>query len=149
MFDISEEQRTKFYIEERALPSFFNFNDYDPSEKILDRGRLNFCIDGRILEPLKTLLGIAFIDVRYLKPFADLESGYELYERTAKNGSTYIAAKSGFMLLGIFCPYDVVCDNFINTLDTILNLTRIALLNKRQTDNDMENKQIEIDEVVQ
>jgi hypothetical protein len=94
-------------------------------------------------------LGIAFIDVRYLKPFADLESGYELYERTAENGSLYIAAKNGFMLLGVFYPYDLVCDNFINTLDTILTRSRIALLNKHQTDSDIENKQIEIGEVVQ
>jgi hypothetical protein len=58
MFDIAEDKRKNFYFEERALPSYFNFNNIDECEQILDRGAITFNADGRTLEPLKTSRGI-------------------------------------------------------------------------------------------
>ena len=130
MFDITEEKRDKFYFEERPLPPHINFEDGDDSEQLLERGAITFYAQGRTLEPLKTSQGIAFINTRYLKPFSDIDAGYELYERTTAQGKPYIAVKSGFMLLGIISPYDLVNETFINNLDEILKLSRIALFNK-------------------
>lgn len=67
--------------------------------------------------------------------FTAIDAGYELYERTTAQGKPYIAVKSGFMLLGIISPYDLVNETFINNLDEILKLSRIALFNKQKDDS--------------
>lgn len=150
MFDITEDKRDKFYFEERELPSFINFNDGDESEEMLERGSIAFYTQGRTLEPLKTSQGIAFINTRYLKPFSDSQAGYELYERTDKLGRPYIVVKSGFMLLGVISPYDLVNESFVKTLETILNFSRATLFNKQEK-NGLESgyKQIELNEEVE
>ena len=130
IFDIPEEKRDKFYFEERELPSWLNFEDTDKSEQMLDRGSIGICAQGRTLEPLKTSLGITFINERYLKPFADADGGYELYERIDALGRVYIAVKSGFLLLGIISMYDLINEKFVNTLQSLLDLSRVALSNK-------------------
>jgi len=81
---------------------------------------------------------MAFINARYLKPFADSVAGYELYERADKLGRPYIVAKSGFILLGIISPYDLVNKDFIENLESILQLSRVTLFNK-QSKNAAEN----------
>lgn len=133
MFDIPEDKRDKFYFEQRDLPAFINFEDGDESEQMLERGTLSLYAQGRTLEPLKTSQGIAFINSRYLKPFADSMAGYELYERIDKLGRPYIVAKSGFVMLGVISPYDLVSEGFIKNLETILSLSRVALFNKQQS----------------
>lgn len=107
-----------------------------------------FYAQGRTLEPLKTSQGIAFINTRYLKPFSDIDAGYELYERTTAQGKPYIAVKSGFMLLGIISPYDLVNEIFINNLDEILKLSRIALFNKQKDDSTTDtNTQVKMEDM--
>lgn len=80
MFDIPEEKASKFLFEIRAL------------SQSLD------------LEPLKTSQGIKYINTRYLEPFADIETGYEIYERTREDGMLYFAIKSGLILCGVVLP---------------------------------------------
>lgn len=150
MFDIAEDKRDKFYFEERELPSFINFEDGDESEEMLDRGSIAFYAQGRTLEPLKTSQGIAFINTRYLKPFTDSQAGYELYERTDKLGRPYIVVKSGFVLLGVISPYDLVNENFVQTLEEILNLSKVTLFNKQEKSRAADGyKQIEFGEEVE
>lgn len=150
MFDIAEDKRDKFYFEERELPSFINFEDGDESEEMLDRGSIAFYAQGRTLEPLKTSQGIAFINTRYLKPFTDSQAGYELYERTDKLGRPYIVVKSGFVLLGVISPYDLVNENFVQTLEEILNLSKVTLFNKQEKSRAADGyKQIELGEEVE
>lgn len=132
LFDIAEDKRDKFYFEERPLPAYLNFDDGDDSEQMLERGSIAFIAEGRTLEPLKTSQGLAFINSRYLKPFSNEPNGYELYERTDENGHIYIAVKAGFILLGVIAPYDLVGDKFIQTLETVLELSRVAWYNKAQ-----------------
>lgn len=132
MFDVPEDKRDKFYFEERELPSFINFEDDDDTERMIDRGAIALYAHGRTLEPLDTSQGVTFINTRYLKPFADVDAGYELYERVDKLGRPYIAVKTGFVLLGVISPYDLVNEEFIKTLENLLNLSRVALFNKQQ-----------------
>lgn len=120
MFDIPEDKRDKFYFEERELPSFINFEDDDDTERMIDRGTMALCAHGRTLEPLDTSQGVTFINTRYLKPFADVDAGYELYERVDKLGRPYIAVKTGFVLLGVISPYDLVNEEFIKTLENLI-----------------------------
>lgn len=141
LFDIAEDKQEKFYFDERPLPAHLNFDDSDSSEQMIERGSMAFIAEGRVLEPLKTSQGIAFINSRYLKPFSNEANGYELYERTDTNGRIYIAVKSGFILLGIIIPYDLVSNEFIQMLESVLELSRIALYNKRQLRVDAEQRE--------
>lgn len=144
LFDVAEDKREKFYFEERALPTFLNFEDGDSTEQMIERGTMSIIAQGRVLEPLKTSQGIAFINSRYLKPFADADNGYELYERIDEFGRVYIAVKSGFMLLGIIAPYDLVSDSFITTLETWLELSRVTWFNKAQKRAEATERQLSL-----
>lgn len=130
MFDIPENKQDKFYFEERELPEALCFKDTDETERILDRSEYAINTQGRNLEPLKTSQGISFIDKRLLSPFEKEESGYEIYERTSTSGGVYFAIKSGFLLLGVVGSYDLISDNFIEKLEILLSLSRVAWDNK-------------------
>lgn len=146
IFDIAEDKRDKFYCEERALPSGISFEDIDDGEQMLERGTMEIYADGRALEPLKTSLGVVFINTRYLKPFADADGGFNLYERIDQSGNIYIAVKCGFILLGIISPYDLVSKQFIEKLQTLLDLSKVTLQNKEQRAIERYGKQITLDE---
>lgn len=130
MLDIPENKQDKFYFEERELPEALCFEDTDFTERILDRSEYSINTQGRNLEPLKTSEGISFIDKRLLSPFEKEESGYEIYERTSTSGGIYFAIKSGFLLLGVVGSYDLISDNFIEKLEILLSLSRVAWGNK-------------------
>lgn len=130
MFDIPADKWEKYYYNEIPLPDGISFEDVCKEEQVLDRERLRVVLNGRTLEPLVTSQGIIFFDVRYLAPFAD-DDNYELYERTATDGSPYIAVKSGMELAGVILPYDVVDEDFVKTLEDLLELSRVALENRQ------------------
>lgn len=130
MFDIPADKWEKYYYNEIPLPDGISFEDVCKEEQVLDRGRLRIVLGGRMLEPLVTSQGLIFFDVRYLAPFAD-DDNYELYERTATDGSPYIAVKSGMELAGVILPYDVVDEDFVKTLEDLLELSRVALENRQ------------------
>ena len=130
MFDIPADKWEKYYYNEIPLPDGVSFEDVCKEEQVLDRGRLRIVLGGRTLEPLVTSQGLIFFDVRYLAPFAD-DDNYELYERTATDGSPYIAVKSGMELAGVILPYDVVDEDFVKTLEDLLELSRVALENRQ------------------
>lgn len=71
---------------------------------MLERSKISICLNGIELEPLKTSQGIKYINTRYLEPFADIETGYEIYERTREDGMLYFAIKSGLILCGVVLP---------------------------------------------
>ena len=106
MFDIPEEKASKFLFEIRALSQTLDVNvkDIDPTENLLERSKISICLNGIELEPLKTSQGIMYINTRYLEPFADIETGYEIYERTRTDGMLYFAIKSGLILCGVVLP---------------------------------------------
>ena len=133
IFDVPEDKWDKFSFKELDAPTYTNFDDDDENEQMLDRSKfVDICAGGRRLEALVTSDGISFIDTRYLKPFADIDDGCELYERIDKNGEPYIVAKTGFVIVGIIKPYDLINDKFINILESMLALSRAALFNKEK-----------------
>lgn len=144
IFDIPEEKRDKFYFEERPLPQGISFDDTDEGETMLERGSIAIYANGRALEPLKTSLGISFINERYLKPFADTDGGYDLYERIDSKGNIYIAVKCGFILLGIISPYDLVSEKFVSTLQELTELSKVALLNQEEKLSDCDDSQMKL-----
>lgn len=101
MFDVPEDKRNHFSFIEKCDVTEVNLNDTDQSEVILDRSEFGIDFHKHSYEPLETSKGISFICRDYLKPFDDKEQGYEIYERTAPDGTLYFAVKRGFLLVGI------------------------------------------------
>ena len=122
MFDIPEDKREKFYFEERGLPSSVNFEDFDDGETVLGKPLLALYAKGMSLEAYETSKGVSFINSRYREPFADIEDGIELYERTTPAGRTYFAVKGGFIVLGIISPVDILNEDFTHRLDKLAAL---------------------------
>lgn len=123
IFDVPADKRDKYTFRSADLSSVaLDFSDNAPQEKVLERDMLQLCMDGREVEPLKSTHGIIFLDTQFLKPFAD-EQSMELYERCTKSGETYIAVKSGLLLLGVIMPMKVLNDTFVEMLTELTNLS--------------------------
>lgn len=128
MFDIPQDDKSKYYFQEDGVLGRIHLNDVDPDEKIIKcRDMFWIYSNGRTLEPLKTSKGILFIDCQYLKPFTADKSSIELYERTTSSGATYIAVKSGFMLAGIIYPYNPINEGFVEQCEQLYRLSKNEL----------------------
>lgn len=119
--------RKKIYFRHEQLPTkAINFEDMDPKENILDREKLTIGHAGKVLRPLQTRRGLVFIDTAQLQPLADLVDTLELYERETEAGGTYIAAKSGFMLVGVIMPYNIIEKGFVEQVESLAKQCRVA-----------------------
>lgn len=137
MWDIPEDKRGKwcFRYGDSLHPSMFA--DSVDGEQLIERGMSPICVTGAIVEPLKTEQGVLFIAQRYLKPFDDLENGYDLYARLDSRGVPYIAVKEGYALVGIVYPMSIIDDKFIAELEELLELSRLAKDNRYGTKSDV------------
>ena len=132
LFDIPEKKQNKIHFEhKRHLPEALNFMDTVEFENALEFGNISIYARGRVLRPLKTSIGIIYINEKYLKPFADAENGVQLYERYTPGGEVYVAVKEGFLLTGIILPYDIITKEFVDELKTIYELSSVAAENKK------------------
>ncbi len=89
--------------------------------------------------PLWIIPYIVYCNVKYLRPFDDLENGYELYARMGTNGTQYIAVKSGYSLVGIIMPMKIVNAEFIDNLETLLEYSRMTRSNERSAESILED----------
>lgn len=86
------------------MPGALNFSDYDDTERELPRVQTTVGFEGDVWMPVRTSLGLMFIDPAYLKPLKDLDTEPELKERQAANGGIYIAVKRGMELKAVILP---------------------------------------------
>ena len=135
MWDIPESKRSSWHFFPRAELPGIDLCDTVPGEHIIERTLFPICVKGATVEPLKTESGAVFIDERYLRPFDNLENGYELYARTTPSGTTYIAVKSGYSLVGVIMPMTVVNEKFLEDLEALLRYSRITLYNQGEGDD--------------
>lgn len=132
MFDIPEDKQNKIRFEHKfTLPQAMNFEDHANGETLLELGGISIYTRGQILLPLKTSLGIVYINQKYLAPFKDSKNGVTLHERITPNGAVYIVAKEGFLLTGIILPLDVITKGFVDELESIYKLSAVAAENKK------------------
>ena len=71
------------------------------------------------MKPIHTTRGLVFIESRYLAPVADVLDVLELYERRTTDGAPYIVAKAGFLLQAVIMPYDVINQQFVESLQAL------------------------------
>lgn len=151
LFDIPEKKQEKIHFEHKyQLPEALSFADATATETPLEFGNISIYARGRILAPIKTSLGIIYINEKYLKPFSDAENGVQLYERYTPRGGVYIAVKEGFLLTGIILPYDIITKEFVAELETIYKLSAIAAENKGlHSDENEEPEQLALEENIE
>lgn len=124
MLDVPEEKKDKYIFRRDELSaSGLDFSDNVTAERVFDRDLLALSMGGKEIEALRSHSGgILFFDTAFLKPFADEES-VELYERQDESGKTYIAVKTGLLLLGVILPVRVINESFIEMLSDMTNLS--------------------------
>jgi hypothetical protein len=150
LFDIPPKKQEKIHFEHRnGLPGFLSFADTTASESPLEFCNISICARGRILAPIKTSLGITYINEKYLRPFSDAENGIQLYERHTPGGEVYIAVKEGFLLTGIILPYDIITEDFVKELQNIYKLSAVAAENKRLRSDGEEAGQIDLEDILE
>ena len=136
LFDVAEKDREKYQLRTEPLPEALDFNDSAETEALIDRIPITLSTQGLNVVPATGSSGIIFVETRYLAPFAKQEPGFELYERLTKSGKPYIAVKSGLFLIGIICPSNIINPQFIDDLEYIASLSRVALNNAIDDEED-------------
>lgn len=124
MLDVHEDKKDKYFFRRAELSATnLDFSDNVVGERVFDRDLLLLSMGGKEIEPLRSHSGgILFFDTVFLKPFAD-EKSVELYERHTKSGETYIAVKTGLLLLGMILPVQILNETFIEMLSDLTNLS--------------------------
>lgn len=120
---IPEKKRKGFTF--TRIPEYikeYDFGDVSDGERPILRGNITINTSSRSLEPLRTTVGVVFLDKAYLKPFGD---GATFFERKSASGRVYIAIKEGLLLKGIILP-SMMEEQFTYELLEIARLTRTA-----------------------
>ncbi len=125
IFDIPPEKVEKMNFEFFRCPDEKLFNDIYKAENLVERGKVNYIIDGIEFEPIKTSNGLVLINTEYLAPFKKLKNGIELYERLLPENRMLIAVKSGFELHGIL-GFHTVPSKFIEYQKEIIKYADIT-----------------------
>lgn len=127
LFDIPDKQQEKIIFRHQPLPEGINFTDADAHEHITNPEKITIGYAGRVLRPIQTRKGLAFIDTAHLAPLDDIADTMELYERTTPSGGTYFAAKMGLLIAGVILPYNnALQKEFVEQLETISGKCRMA-----------------------
>lgn len=116
-----------------GVPAGISFEDTDETERHVEREGISIIYSGRTLKPIRTTRGLVFIESRYLSPVADV---LELYERRTAEGTPYIVAKAGFLLQAVIMPYDVINQQFVESLQDLTRECEFSLSEKEREARD-------------
>ena len=119
IFDVPEKDRDNYFVKTLGIPAGISFEDTDATERQVEREGISIIYSGRTLKPIHTTRGLVFIESRYLAPVADVLDVLELYERRTTDGAPYIVAKAGFLLQAVIMPYDVINQQFVESLQAL------------------------------
>lgn len=119
IFDVPEKDRDNYFVKTLGVPAGISFEDTDETERHVEREGISIIYSGRTLKPIRTTRGLVFIESRYLSPVADVLDVLELYERRTAEGTPYIVAKAGFLLQAVIMPYDVINQQFVESLQDL------------------------------
>lgn len=130
IFDVPEKDRDNYFVKTLGVPAGISFEDTDETERHVEREGISIIYSGRTLKPIRTTRGLVFIESRYLSPVADVLDVLELYERRTAEGAPYIVAKAGFLLQAVIMPYDVINQQFVESLQDLTRECEFSLSEK-------------------
>lgn len=138
MFDVPEDKRESYSEIESGLLYYAEVVDTDPKETPLQKGSVQIVWCGKPLLPLLVEnQEIYYIDPRYLDPVADAED-ITLCRRIGTDGRTYIAIKSGMLLIGLIEPENIVDEMLLQHLKTLYDLSASAFKNAPSAEDPQE-----------
>lgn len=136
IFDVPEKDRDNYFVKTLGVPAGISFEDTDETERHVEREGISIIYSGRTLKPIRTTRGLVFIESRYLSPVADVLDVLELYERRTAEGAPYIVAKAGFLLQAVIMPYDVINQQFVESLQALTRECEFALSEKERRERE-------------
>lgn len=136
IFDVPEKDRDNYFVKTLGIPAGISFEDTDATERQVEREGISIIYSGRTLKPIRTTRGLVFIESRYLAPVADVLDVLELYERRTTDGAPYIVAKAGFLLQAVIMPYDVINQQFVESLQALTRECEFALSEKERRERE-------------
>ena len=137
IFDVPEKDRDNYFVKTLGVPAGISFEDTDATEKIIEQGNLSIVYSGK---PIRTTRGLVFIESRYLSPVADVLDVLELYERRTAEGTPYIVAKAGFLLQAVIMPYDVINQQFVESLQDLTRECEFSLSEKERREREARDR---------
>lgn len=114
--------------------------DAEETERHVEREGISIIYSGRTLKPIRTTRGLVFIESRYLSPVADVLDVLELYERRTAEGAPYIVAKAGFLLQAVIMPYDVINQQFVESLQDLTRECEFSLSEKERREREARDR---------
>ena len=123
-----------------GIPAGISFEDSDATERQVEREGISIVYSGRTLKPIRTTRGLVFIESRYLSPVADVLDVLELYERRTAEGAPYIVAKAGFLLQAVIMPYDVINQQFVESLQDLTRECEFSLSEKERREREARDR---------
>lgn len=140
IFDVPEKDRDNYFVKTLGVPAGISFEDTDETERHVEREGISIIYSGRTLKPIRTTRGLVFIESRYLSPVADVLDVLELYERRTAEGMPYIVAKAGFLLQAVIMPYDVINQQFVESLQDLTRECEFSLSEKERREREARDR---------
>ena len=140
IFDVPEKDRDNYFVKTLGVPVGISFEDTDETERHVEREGISIIYSGRTLKPIRTTRGLVFIESRYLSPVADVLDVLELYERRTAEGAPYIVAKAGFLLQAVIMPYDVINQQFVESLQSLTRECEFSLSEKERREREARDR---------
>lgn len=140
IFDVPEKDRDNYFVKTLGIPAGISFEDTDATERHVEREGISIIYSGRTLKPIRTTRGLVFIESRYLSPVADVLDVLELYERRTAEGAPYIVAKAGFLLQAVIMPYDVINQQFVESLQDLTRECEFSLSEKERREREARDR---------
>lgn len=140
IFDVPEKDRDNYFVKTLGVPAGISFEDTDETERHVEREGISIIYSGRTLKPIRTTRGLVFNESRYLSPVADVLDVLELYERRTAEGTPYIVAKAGFLLQAVIMPYDVINQQFVESLQDLTRECEFSLSEKERREREARDR---------
>lgn len=152
MFDVAEKDENNYLYRCEPVPEGITFADYDANEGETQPFLLGLHYGGIALQPYITHEGVTIIQQKYLAPLADEQENLEIYQRITAKGTTYLVAKAGMCIRGLFWPETALSTSVVANIELLADgcyrtLTYRDTLRKRQreVDTGQESEQTSID----
>lgn len=126
IFDVPEKDRDNYFVKTLGVPVGISFEDTDETERHVEREGISIIYSGRTLKPIRTTRGLVFIESRYLSPVAR--------ERPT------IVAKAGFLLQAVIMPYDVINQQFVESLQSLTRECEFSLSEKERREREARDR---------
>ena len=142
IFDVPEKDRDNYFVKTLGVPAGISFEDTDETERHVEREEISIIYSGRTLKPIRTTRGLVFIESRYLSPVADVlfRNRRKVNARRTAEGTPYIVAKAGFLLQAVIMPYDVINQQFVESLQDLTRECEFSLSEKERREREARDR---------